>query len=63
MTEDEKQIETFGNNIDELDSDKKNTLLSIGEKLMSVQRLINTEKISATKKETDEKSKSVSENE
>ena len=63
MTEDEKQFETFGNNIDELDSDKKNTLLSIGEKLMSVQRLINTEKISAIKKETDEKSKSVSKTE
>jgi len=63
MTEDEKQFETFGNNIDELDSDKKNTLLSIGEKLMGVQRIINTEKISAIKKETDGKSKSVSENE
>ena len=50
MEKDERQLETLNNNYDQLEDDKKDTLLSIGEELMNIQSLINNERVSAIKK-------------
>jgi len=50
MEKDERQLETLNSNYEELEDDKKDTLLSIGEELMNIQSLINNERVSAIKK-------------
>jgi len=49
MEKDERQLETLNNNYDQLEDDKKDTLLSIGEELMNIQSLVNNERVSAIK--------------
>ena len=49
MEKDERQLETLNSNYEELEDDKKDTLLSIGEELMNIQSLINNERVSAIK--------------
>ena len=46
------QLDLLNKNYDELEDDKKNTLLIIGENLLSIQKLINKEKFSPIKIET-----------
>ena len=47
---DEKQFDVLNKNFDELENEKKETLVSIGERLLDIQGLINTEKVSELEK-------------
>ena len=42
----DKQLEKLSKNYDDLEEGKKDTLLLIGEKLLSIQDLVNDEKLS-----------------
>ena len=48
--EKDKQFEILSRNYDELEEDKKETLLLIGEKILGIQSLINDEKVSENEK-------------
>lgn len=45
----DRKFETLSKNYDELEDDRKDTLLSIGEKLLSIQNLVNNKKVSENK--------------
>ena len=47
----DKQLEKLSKNYDDLEEEKKDTLLVIGEKLLSIQDLVNDEKLSEGKTE------------
>jgi len=47
----DSQQERFNKNLDELNDDKKDILLKIGKKLISIQSLMNKEKLLVTRNE------------
>lgn len=47
------QLEILNKNFDELDDEKKDTLLEVGEKLLNIQNLIRNEVIEKTKVENE----------
>jgi len=51
------QFDRLNKNYDELENDKKDTLLKIGENLLNIQSLINNEKLQEIKNNTNEKNK------
>jgi len=52
------QFDVLNRNYDRLESDKKDTLLRIGENLLNIQSLINNEKLKETKPETKKENRS-----
>jgi len=53
----DNQFDILNNNYDELENDKKDTLLKIGENLLNIQSLINNEKLQEIKNNKNEKNK------
>jgi hypothetical protein len=53
------QFDILNKNYDELENDKKDTLLKIGENLLNIQSLINNEKFQEIKSETKNKKSDV----
>ena len=53
------QFDKLNENFDELENDKRDTLLRIGENLLNIQLLINNEKLQDIKSETKNKKSGV----
>ena len=55
----DNQFDRLNTNYDELENDKKDTLLKIGENLLNIQSLINNEKLQEIKSEKKNKKSDV----